>query len=74
MLIQFLPTKVQIKIGTDKENCKKTHSFMAFYRYIEEKCRFLAKSNISKSSVWLSRKKALPLQPKCENRVKRLNQ
>ena len=39
MLIQFLPTKVQIKIGTDKENCKKSHSFMAFYRYIEEKCK-----------------------------------
>ena len=73
MLIQFLPTKVRIKIGTDKENCKKPHSFIAFYGKIEEKYRFLAKKQCISIKCLVISEESTTFAAKMTNRMEKMN-
>ena len=73
MLIQFPPTKVRIKIGTDKENCKKTHSFIAFYGKIEEKYRFLAKKQCISIKCLVISEESTTFAAKMTNRMEKMN-
>lgn len=73
MLIQFPPTKVRIKIGTDKENCKKPHSFIAFYGKIEEKYRFLAKKQCISIKCLVISEESTTFAAKMTNRMEKMN-
>ena len=73
MLIQFPPTKVRIKIGTDKENCKKPHSFIAFYGKIEEKYRFLAKKQCISIKCLVISEESTTFAAKMTNRMEKIN-
>ena len=73
MLIQFPPTKVRIKIGTDKENCKKPHSFITFYGKIEEKYRFLAKKQCISIKCLVISEESTTFAAKMTNRMEKMN-